>query len=143
MKTHSGTVLQINKIADARGSLCFIEKCRKISFEFKRIYYIYDVPNSADRGAHAHKKLRQIFIAISGSFVLKLFNGNREKEYFLNDPSKGLYVGPNIWRTLYKFSSGAVVLVLASNKYNKRDYIRRIAEYKKYIAKSKNYPILA
>ena len=136
-------MLHIEKISDARGSLCFVEKSRKTPFEFKRVYYIYDVPSNEDRGAHAHKKLCQIFIAISGSFVLKLFNGNREKEYFLNDPSNGLYVGPNIWRTLYKFSSGAVVLVLASNKYNKEDYIRNIKEYKKYIAKSKKYPILA
>lgn len=143
MKTKSGALLQFKKILDKRGSLCFIEKCNNIPFEIKRIYYIYDVPSNENRGAHAHKKLHQIFIAISGSFVLKLFNGKQEKEYFLNEPSKGLHVGPNIWRTLYQFSSGAVVLVIASNKYNKEDYIRNIGEYKKYMAKTKNYPILA
>lgn len=143
MTTRSGTFLQIETVSDKRGSLSFIENCKRAPFEIKRVYYIYDVPSNENRGAHAHKKLRQIFIAISGSFVLKLFNGIREKEYFLNDPSNGLYVGPNIWRTLYKFSSGAVVLVITSKEYDKDDYIRNIKQYKKYIAKTKYYPILA
>lgn len=143
MKIQSGTFLQIKTISDKRGSLCFIEKCNSIPFEIKRVYYIYDVPSHENRGAHAHKALRQIFIAISGSFVLKLFNGKQEKEYFLNDPSQGLYVGPNVWRTLFKFSSGAVVLVLASKKYDNRDYIRKVNHFKKYIKNIKQNAYLA
>jgi len=42
-----------------------------------------------------------------------------------------LHIVPGIWRTLDDFSSGAVCLVLASDKYIEADYIRLYEDFMK------------
>jgi hypothetical protein len=130
MKTENGDIIQIPSIDDRRGSLCFLENNLSVPFKIKRIYYIFDVPSGTNRGGHAHKKLQQIFIALSGSFTINLKWGKLSKEYQLNNPKKGLYIGPMVWRKLYNFSSGAVCLVLASEKFSEKDYIRKYKIFK-------------
>lgn len=124
-------ILEMPKIADARGNLTFIESGRQIPFEFKRIYYLYDVPGGSDRGAHAHKSLHQFFVAISGSFDITLNDGAEEKKYHLNRSYFGLYVCPMMWRYLDNFSSGSVCMVLASEFYDPSDYIHDWDMFKK------------
>jgi hypothetical protein len=124
-------IIDLPKIADARGNLTFVEGGRHIPFEIKRAYYLYDVPGGAERGGHAHKDLHQLIIAISGAFDIVLDDGSRKQRYHLNRSYFGLYVCPMIWREMDNFSSGAVCLVLASNLYDESDYYR---SYKEYIA---------
>lgn len=104
-----------------------------IPFRLKRAYWIYDVPGGESRGGHAHKKLRQVIIAVSGSFTVNLDNGHEKKQYLLNGPDKGLYVDTEIWRTLDDFSSGAVCLVLASELYDPEDYLYEYKDFLEYI----------
>lgn len=118
---------------DRRGNLSFINQLEHVPFEIKRIYYLYDVPSDADRGAHAHKSLHQFMIALSGAFNLVLDDGDRRKEVQLNRPYSGLYICPGIWRSLYGFSSGAVCLVLASEIYDEKDYIRDYNSFIDYV----------
>ena len=121
-------VIEIPKVHDKRGSLAVIEK--NISpFEIKRVYYLYDVPSDAYRGGHAHKSLRQLIIAVSGSFEVILNDGINTKNILLNKPNKALLLAPNIWREIDNFSSGSVCLVLASDVYNEDDYIRNFGEF--------------
>ena len=98
-------------------------------FEFKRVYYLYDVPGGAERGGHAHKALTQLIVAMSGSFDVVLNDGVGERRFHLNRSYFGLFVCPMIWRELDNFSSGAVCLVLASNFYDEDDYYRDYDEY--------------
>jgi len=130
MKIKNGDIIQIPSIDDRRGSLSFLENNLSVPFKIKRVYYIFNVPSGTNRGGHAHKKLQQIFIALSGSFTIKLKWGKHTKEYQLNNPKKGLYIGPMAWRKLYNFSSGAVCLVLASEKFSEKDYIRKYSLFK-------------
>ncbi len=51
----------------------------------------------------------------------------------LNQPNKGLYVANNIWREMFDFSDGAVLMVLASEYYSEDDYIRNYDEFLKFI----------
>jgi len=95
-----------------------------IPFEIGRVYYLYDVPGGAERGGHAHKELHQLIIAMSGSFDILLNDGESQFRFHLNRSYIGLYISPMIWREMDNFSSGAVALVLASNKYLESDYIR-------------------
>jgi hypothetical protein len=132
MKTKNGDMIEIPSLYDKRGSLCFLENDSSIPFRIQRIYYIFDVPSAANRGGHAHKKLQQIFIALSGSFTINLKWGRNSNVYQLNNPKMGLYIGPMVWRELYNFSSGAVCLVLASEKFSENDYIRKYTSFKKY-----------
>lgn len=106
------------------GLLTPIEANGDIPFEVKRIYYIYNVCDNQVRGKHSHKKLHQVLICLHGSVDIKLDNHFGSETYTLNDPSVGLYVGPDNWREMSNFTDDAVLLVLASEHYDEEDYIR-------------------
>ncbi len=130
-------IIDLPKIADPRGNLTFIEGQKHIPFDVKRVYYLYDVPSGASRGGHAHIKLQQAVIALSGSFEFILDDGlgHREK-VFLNSPSKALLIDNSTWREMENFSSGAVCLVLASEPFEESDYIRDFDAFVQYVQKA-------
>jgi hypothetical protein len=117
-------VVMLPRINDPRGNLTFIEAQRHVSFEIKRVYYLYDVPGGESRGGHAHRQLEQLIIAASGSFDVVLDNGRETKKFHLDRSYSGLFVPTMVWRTLENFSSGSVCLVLASSYYDESDYFR-------------------
>lgn len=122
-------MIELPKIHDLRGNLTFIEGGNHIPFDIQRVYYLYDVPGGSERGGHAHKGLHQLIIAMSGSFDVLLDDGREKKRYHLNRSYKGLYVCPMMWRELDNFSSGAVCMVLASNRYDEDDYYRNYQQF--------------
>ena len=124
-------MIDIRKFSDNRGYLSVIEGGLDVPFEIKRIYYLYQVPEVA-RGAHAHKALQQLIIAANGSFTITLDDGTNKKSFTLNRPYQGLLIVPGIWRDLDDFSSGAVLLCLASEHYQAEDYIRDYNEFIEY-----------
>lgn len=117
-------MIELPKITDTRGNLTFIEELRQCPFEFKRVYYLYDVPKDEDRGGHAHRDLEQFIIAVNGSFDIELDDGFEKKSYQMNSSVKGLYIPKMIWRSLDHFADGTFCLVLASQYYDSEDYIR-------------------
>lgn len=119
------SIMELDKHhSDRKGNLTVVENGKMFPFCTKRVYYLYDVPGGASRGAHAHKTLEQLIVAVSGSFKVSLDDGTNKKTFFLNRPYQGLYVRPGLWRDLEDFSSGAVCMVLASEVYQAKDYIR-------------------
>lgn len=114
---------------DDRGQLIALEEFKDIPFRIKRVYYMYDTGIGVRRGYHAHKSLQQILIPVHGSCKIHLDNGTETKEVLLNVPYEGLYIENNIWREMYDFSQDAVVLVLASELYDEKDYIRDYDEF--------------
>jgi WxcM-like protein len=129
-------VLEFPKIGDPRGNLTFVEGGSHIPFAIQRVYYLYDVPGGAERGGHAHIRLQQVLIAMSGSFDVILRDGRGKKRFHLNRSYYGLYITPMIWRELENFSSGSVCLVLASAPYREADYIRDYPTYLSRVRKS-------
>lgn len=125
-------VIDLRKISDPRGNLTPIEGGGDIPFDIKRVYYLYDVPSGESRGGHAHKELRQLIIAANGSFTITLDDGENKKAITLNRPYQGLLIVPGIWRDLDDFSSGAVMMCLASEHYVESDYIRDYDDFLKY-----------
>ena len=127
------TMIELDKHhSDRKGNLCVVENGRTLPFDVKRVYYLYDVPGGAERGSHAHRDLSQLIIAASGSFTVTLDDGKCKRSFFLNRPYQGLYVKPSMWRILEDFSSCAVCMVLASDIYNKEDYIRDYNDFLDY-----------
>ncbi len=125
-------IIDIPKINNAKGNIGVVEK-DTIPFDVKRVYYLFDVPSGAKRGGHAHKKLKQVILAISGSFDVVLKDGKSKEIITLNRPDKGLLIENNIWRELENFSSGSVCLVLASEEFSEADYIRNYKDYLSFV----------
>lgn len=125
-------ILDFPKICDPRGNLSFIEGGCHIPFAIKRVFYIYDVPGGACRGAHAHKENTTLLIALSGSFDLHLSDGEREIIIPMNRANKGVMIPPGVWDSMHNFTTGTVCLALCSQYYEEDDYIRDYDDYLAY-----------
>lgn len=112
------------------GNLTSITNREEVPFDIKRIYYLYDVPGGEARGAHGHRALHQIMVALSGSFTVTLDDGNNKQSFHLFQPYQGLLIPPGLWRDLDTFSSGSICMVLASEVYDENDYFRNYEEFK-------------
>ena len=128
-----GRIINLPTTDLTSGFSIHIQDQTAIPFPIKRTYWIYDVPGGESRGGHAHKRLQQVIVAVSGSFTVNLDNGKEKKQFLLNRPDQGLFLDTEIWRTLDDFSSGAVCLVLASERYDPEDYLYDYNEFIEYI----------
>ena len=133
MKKLDYEIIELPKITDPRGNLTVAEQMKNVPFDIKRVYWTYDVPGGESRGGHAHKNLYQLVVAMSGSFIVNLDNGEERETILLNHPWQGLLIKPNTWRTLEDFSSGAVCLVLASEPLDLDDYIYEYEDFLEYV----------
>lgn len=122
-------MIDLPVISDPRGDLTFVEGGNHVPFDIRRVYYLYNVPVDSERGGHAHRDLEQVVFALSGSFRIKIDDGNSKSEYVLRDPKRGLYINKLIWREMDNFSQGAVCMVLASHPYDEADYYRNYSEF--------------
>ena len=115
------------------GALTFLEATRDVPFEIKRVYYIYGVAKGSRRGFHAHKHLKQVLFAVHGSCKLLLDDGKERTTVTLDTPEQGLFLQDVVWREMYDFSPGAVLMVLASEYYDESDYIRNYCDFLDYL----------
>jgi oxalate decarboxylase/phosphoglucose isomerase-like protein (cupin superfamily) len=130
---YDATIVELPKIHNIAGNITAIVNLKgTLPFDIKRIYYLYDIPGGESRGAHAHRELQQLIVAASGSFDVTIDDGKTRKTVNLSRPYLGLYMPSGLWRELYNFSSGAICLVLASQKYNESDYIRDYSTFKSF-----------
>ena len=118
-------------VHDDRGILTSVESNIDIPFEVRRIFYMHHV--ISERGGHAHTDTDQLVIAISGSFIIKLFDGINGVEFKMDDPEKGLFIPRMIFIELFDFSADAVCLVLASTRYDMKKSIRNLDDYLKSV----------
>ena len=111
-------------IGDSRGSLIALEASQFVPFAVKRVYYIFGTQPGVARGFHAHKKLRQLAICVTGKCRMVLDDGRTRESAWLDSPAKGLLIDTMLWREMHDFSPDCVLLVLASEHYDEADYIR-------------------
>ncbi len=137
MKINRTGFIQLNPIIDGiDGYLCVVENLRNIPFKVKRVYFIYNLNDpKAIRGRHAHRKLEQALFCVKGSFELLLDDGENHKRIIMNDPDKGVYMGPGVWHEMDNFSIDCVILVLASDYFEEKDYIRNYQKFQEFITK--------
>lgn len=128
-------IIELPKIPDRRGNLTFVEQERHVPFEIRRVYWTYDVPAGEERGGHAHRRIDELLVAVSGSFTVTLDDGRSKTEVVLNRPYQGLHIPAGVWRTLENFASGSVCLVLASEEYDEAEYIRDYDEFLRFVKK--------
>ena len=123
-------IIKIPKIEDD-GYLCFAEHPEHIPFEIRRVYYITSPIKGLARGKHTHQKTRQILFCIRGSVRMVLDDGKKKEEVVLSDPENGIVLEPMIWHEMLGMNEDTVLLVLASEKYEAKDYIRDYSEFLK------------
>lgn len=123
------SIIALPRIANRAGNITAVQSNIELPFTIQRAFYLYDVPGGESRGAHAHKKCHQFLIAVSGSFEVLLDDGNAKRIVQLNRPYFGLHIPSHIWASEINFSSGSICLVLASEKYSEKDYIRDYDEF--------------
>jgi hypothetical protein len=123
-------IINFQKIGNpSTGYISIAELEKNIPFNIKRVYWTYFTPNDVDRGFHAHKELQQVIVAVSGVIKFNLKNDiGEELEFILDDPSKGLMIPKMHWREI-SFSHNAVLLCLASEIFDEKDYLRNLKEF--------------
>lgn len=126
---YNTALIKFRDITDKYGHLTPIEGKIDIPFDIKRVYYITKVEAGVVRGFHSHRRLHQILLCLNGSVKIRVKNPNEEEVVELNNQSEGLYIGPHIWREMFDFTEGSVLLVLASENYDESDYIRNYDFY--------------
>ena len=122
-------LFELPLIVDLRGSLTFAEYGEILPFIPKRYFLVFDVPGKEIRGEHAHRKCHQFLTCIKGECSVIVDDGQKRAEILLNRSNQGLHIPPMIWALQYKYSQDAILLVLASRKYEAQDYIRDYAEF--------------
>lgn len=123
-------LLELPVVENPQGHLTFIEGQRHVPFPIARVYYLYDVPEGAVRGGHAHRELEQLIVPIGGELDVIVDDGERRERIHLDQPHVGLHIPSMIWRELENFSAGSFCLVLASAPYDEADYYRDYGEFR-------------
>lgn len=113
-------LIDLKTFTDKRGNLTVIEK--SIPFDIKRIFYIYGVDESR-RGGHRHHKTVQAAICLKGSCYILNDDGEKQEEFILDKPEKCLILEPRDWHEMYNFTKDAILMVLASEYFDEKDYI--------------------
>lgn len=114
-------IIDLKTYTDKRGNLTVIE--RVIPFDIKRIFYIYGVDDSV-RGGHRHHKTVQAAICLKGSCVVSCDDSKHKEDFELDSPHKCLILEPQDWHTMHHFTPDAILMVLASEYFDAKDYIR-------------------
>lgn len=130
-KVQNVKMLDFPEMGDERGHLIVVEGMTDIPFEIKRIFYIYGSDSNVIRGQHANKKTEFVLINVSGTSKVRVTDGKNEDIYVLDRPHTGIYLPNMIWKDMYDFSEDSVLLVLASEHYDSKEYIRDYENYLK------------
>lgn len=128
--------VQFQARTDARGTLVPMEAGQDVPFAIERVYAIVRPVAGWVRGAHAHRRLRQVIVCLAGSCRITLDDGRETATAMLDEPARGLLLEPMVWHELEGFSEDCVLLVLADSHYDPADYISDGKEFREAVAKS-------
>ncbi len=123
------TLRRLPLVDDLRGLLSFGEIGRHVPFDVKRYFLVFGVTSEEIRGEHAHKNLHQFLICVHGHCHVMVDDGTNRENFVLDHPALGMHVPPLVWAAQYRYSSDAVLLVLASDFYDPDDYVRDYSEF--------------
>ena len=127
--TSGAAIGPIPIVSDSRGSLSYAQFGDQLPFIPRRYFLLFDVPQGAIRGAHAHRELEQFIVCVHGSCRVIVDDGTHRDELRLTSPERGIHVPPMLWTTVVPDSRETTVLVLASAEFDADDYIRDYDEF--------------
>lgn len=123
-------LVALRSITGDNGTLVVGEEPAELPFSAARIFTLFNIPDGEVRGTHAHRECEQFLICQVGSVTAVVDDGTTRREIVLDSPSQGLYMPAMTWGTQYRYSSDAVLLVLASHPYDADDYIHDYEEFR-------------
>lgn len=129
-------IVHIPKIKDD-GFLFFAQNPDHIPFDVKRVYYITEPVAGLTRGKHAHKKTRQLLFCLRGKVRMLLSDGVRTEQIVLKSPEQGIMLEKMVWHDMLDMDENTILLVLASEKFDPKDYIRDYEEFLDLVQKKK------
>lgn len=125
MQTDRPHIIRFRSIGQpSLGYISVAEQNDIIPFDIVRVYWTYYTPQNVTRGGHANIEKELVMIAVSGTITVTAEMNDGYKEIFqLNKPDEGLYLPRLCWHTM-QYSHNAVQMVIASNLFSDKDYIR-------------------
>jgi UDP-2-acetamido-3-amino-2,3-dideoxy-glucuronate N-acetyltransferase len=122
-------LLELPLIGGDNGSLIVAELGAGMPFAAERIFTLFGVPAGEARGIHAHKSCQQFLVCMTGSVTAVVDDGSHRQEFVLDRPTLGLYMPALTWGTQYNYSADAMLVVLASERYDAADYLEDYDEF--------------
>ena len=121
-------LVDVPTFTDERGAISVLDK--ELPFQVKRVFWLHHIQEGKDRGAHALLDSNEIMVAVHGSFVVDLDDGNNKTSILLDDPSKGLMIRPGVWFRTHSYKEDGVSLILAEEEYARDKYTYDYEEFK-------------
>jgi dTDP-4-dehydrorhamnose 3,5-epimerase-like enzyme len=112
----------VQRVSDARGTITIFSMQDDIPFVSKRVFTLTDVPVGVERGGHGHKKCQQYLVALSGSWLIKIFSAHSQAELKLDKSSDGVLIPIGTYLTMHSLETESVLCVFASEEYDPDDY---------------------
>ncbi|MFO1160671.1 MAG: FdtA/QdtA family cupin domain-containing protein [Reyranellaceae bacterium] len=124
MSSRNWRWIDVPGVADARGSVNFVELGKGLPFAPQRLFWLHHIAAGQWRGRHGHRRSELLLVALHGGCRVDLDDGRTTEQLRLDDPVRALYLGPFVWHELVDFAPETAVLVAASTLYDEAEYLR-------------------
>lgn len=127
------TLIKASRNRDERGCLSVVEASTGcLPFVAKRIFWITDIPQGAERGGHMHLSCTEAVFAVAGSFDIDIDDGRQRVTLHLASPDEGVVIAPKTWCRLYNFGAGTVCVACCDELYDPSGYVNDYEEFKSW-----------
>ena len=123
------TLHRFPRFDDIRGSVVVSQAPGHLPFVPVRMFQVFDVPAGELRGDHAHRRCHQLIMVLSGAVSVVVDDGRDRYRVVLDAPELGLHLPPMTWAIQSEFEPATRMLVLASEPYDRAEYIDDYAEF--------------
>lgn len=132
---HTFGLFDLPEYCDERGALGVVEATDRALFPFdvKRIFWIHNVPPGQTRGCHAHRSCAEVLVALKGSMLAHVTDGQHSATYLLDNPKRALYIPAKVWCSFTEFTPECLCLCLASHPYEHEGYINSLPDFMKAV----------
>lgn len=126
-------LIPVRMVTNEAGALGILEGFDPCQPAYERFYFLTNLAPGSQRGGHAHKSLRQVFVALRGEVTVDIRTVKQLYRFRLTSHDQALVLPAGYWRDLHSFSADALIGVLASDKYDESDYIRDWNSYASWL----------
>ena len=122
-------VVQLQRLPAHDSLLAIATSGVQIPFPVQRAFLVRADAEGVKRGEHAHRRLHQFMICVTGEVEVTTDDGAQRRNCVLSSMAHGLHVPPGVWAEQCYRRKGTVLLVLCDAPYEESDYIRDYDEF--------------